>query len=289
MYNEGFTKCMVLEKRTCQRILVFLSTILCLLSPEFLNAQEGEAAKQPRYHVDGTYARNLARDAVDTVTSPLKWGRTDFATAAVVLGSGTLLLCFDKDIHSWSERHKTRTSEDAAIILSDLGHGGTAFGLMGAMYLTGELFGSLRLRKTSLLCIESALISGALVLGLKGITGRSRPHADEGRGTFDPFSGGTSFPSGHSQTAFSFASVIAEQSDSFIVDSLCYGAAGLIAASRVHKGSHWASDVLIGSALGYFIGKKICSLNEKRDRPSHVTVGLSCLPGYQGISVRFSF
>lgn len=277
------------ERKTCKNKLASLSVILCLFFPEFLNAQATERAEENRYHLGGAFAGNLGRDAVDTVATPLHWGKEDLTIAALVMGGGALLMCFDKDIHAWSERQRTPSSEDAAIALSDLGNGVTAFGLMGAMYITGELFASRRLRKTTLLCFESALISGVLVLGLKGITGRSRPNADEGRGTFKPFSGGTSFPSGHSQTAFSLASVLAEQSDSIVVDSLCYGTAALIAASRVHKGSHWASDVLIGSAIGYVVGKKICSLNREREKPSNMSLGLSLAPGFQGISVRFSF
>jgi membrane-associated phospholipid phosphatase len=280
----------MLRKRTHAHVFsVLVCVALILFSADSLHGQGNAPPKENRYHIGGTYLKNFASDAVSVVTSPIKWEKKDFTTLAVILGTGAVLMCFDKDIYAWSERQKTQSSADAALFLSDMGDVGTALGLMGAMYLSGELFKNKSLRKTALLCLESSIISGVLVLGLKGVTGRSRPHSAEGKGTFDPFSGNTSFPSGHSQTAFSLASVIAEQSDSIFVDSLCYGTAASIAASRVHKGSHWASDILIGSAIGYFIGKKICSLNRERDNLPNVSFGLNVSPGFQGISVRFSF
>ena len=68
----------------------------------------------------------------------------------------------------------------------------------------------------------------------------------------------------HSSAIWSVATVIADRTDAWFVDVLCYGTAALTSLSRIHQDKHWASDVLIGSALGYFTAKKICALNRPR-------------------------
>jgi membrane-associated phospholipid phosphatase len=63
------------------------------------------------------------------------------------------------------------------------------------------------------------------------------------------------------------ATVIADRTDHLIVDGICYGLAALTSLSRIHEDKHWASDVLIGSAIGYFTAKKICALNINPEAP----------------------
>ncbi|MBI3003284.1 MAG: phosphatase PAP2 family protein, partial [candidate division NC10 bacterium] len=64
------------------------------------------------------------------------------------------------------------------------------------------------------------------------------------------------FPSGHASRAFAVAAVFADRYDG-PVPTLAYGAAGLIAASRVVLDQHWASDVVAGAALGIVIGRAL--------------------------------
>ena len=48
------------------------------------------------------------------------------------------------------------------------------------------------------------------------------------------------------------------------VPILCYTFAGLTALSRVYQNDHWFSDVFVGSALGFAIGKTIINNQMKR-------------------------
>jgi membrane-associated phospholipid phosphatase len=61
------------------------------------------------------------------------------------------------------------------------------------------------------------------------------------------------------------ATVIADQSKKVYIDILAYSLATLVAISRVHIDKHWASDILVGSAIGYFVAKKISALDRNRD------------------------
>jgi membrane-associated phospholipid phosphatase len=73
-----------------------------------------------------------------------------------------------------------------------------------------------------------------------------------------------SFPSWQSSSAFAIGTVIAsEYSDKVWVPPLAYGIATLTGLARIHNNDHWASDVFIGSAIGFFTAKAIVALHKK--------------------------
>jgi undecaprenyl-diphosphatase len=57
----------------------------------------------------------------------------------------------------------------------------------------------------------------------------------------------SSFPSGHASAAFCAAGLLSEGSR---LGPAYYGLATVVAASRVHVKIHYASDVLVGAAVG---------------------------------------
>jgi undecaprenyl-diphosphatase len=62
----------------------------------------------------------------------------------------------------------------------------------------------------------------------------------------------SSFPSGHSATAFGFVAAVAP--DYPVLSVPLFGLAGVVGYSRVHTGVHFPADVLGGAALGCAIG-----------------------------------
>ena len=65
-----------------------------------------------------------------------------------------------------------------------------------------------------------------------------------------------SFPSGHSITAWSVATVIAEQyKETIVVPVFAYAIATGVGLSRVTLNAHWLSDAIVGASLGYGIGR----------------------------------
>src|SRR5262249_51841765 len=72
----------------------------------------------------------------------------------------------------------------------------------------------------------------------------------------DFFHGGNSFPSGHTITAWTLATVVAEEYGSHKwVAPTAYSLAALVGAARYAGHSHYLSDVLIGGAIGFGIGR----------------------------------
>jgi membrane-associated phospholipid phosphatase len=112
-------------------------------------------------------------------------------------------------------------------------------------------------RETGFLAGEAALNSLVSAEALKYSLGRERPQQGNGRGSF--FSGGTSFPSEHAAVAWSIAGVIAHEYPGTLPSLFAYGAASAVSLSRVKTRQHFASDVFVGSLLGYLTSQSVYS------------------------------
>lgn len=254
------------DKSWGSRVMIILILAVWIGSTG-IYAQDGEG----EYRLNQEFLKNFGQDWIGVVSSPLDWDSRSLWNLAAVLGGGALLYTVDGDIHGWFQENQTPFSEEASGLVSHLGHGIFLGGVITSLYAGGEIFHSTSLRKTALLSLEGWLTSGVLVLGIKFIIGRARPYTGKQSTTFHPFSLGSSFhsfPSGHSSSAFAVASVVAEQTEEWELDLMVYSLAGLVALSRIHDEKHWASDVFVGSALGYFVGKKICDLRQNSERNS---------------------
>jgi membrane-associated phospholipid phosphatase len=128
-------------------------------------------------------------------------------------------------------------------------------GAAGASYFWGHFAHNDHLRETGFLAGEAALNSTAAAYLFKTISQRPRPLADHGNGTF--FYGGTSFPSEHSAIAWSVAGVIAHEYPGTLTKIAAYGLASAVTLTRVTGKQHFPSDVVVGSALGWYLGRQI--------------------------------
>lgn len=264
--------------------LVVALLILCSVPAVFPQ----EAVPEKEYRLNKEYFLGCWKDLKAVALAPGKWDGPDIFNLAVSFGVGTVLFTLDQDIFNYVQKNRTPASHDFFGLITDLGDGGVLAGLMGVIYAAGEFSDRVHLRKAALLGLQSLATAGLLTAGLKFVVGRARPHAWEGSQSFRVFSGSsrqTSFPSGHSAAAFAVATSIADESDKLSVDILCYGLATMVALSRVHQEKHWASDAFVGSAIGYFVAKKIASLHRSREAgklrfsfeasPQRVALGLS--------------
>ena len=98
-------------------------------------------------------------------------------------------------------------------------------------------------------------LAGLLIRIMKILLGRPRPrfmHQDHWQIGPSLQGGLDTFPSGHSAASFAVAAVLARHFPKGAW--IFYGAAGFVAFSRIVRGSHFPSDALTGSLIGFLVG-----------------------------------
>jgi membrane-associated phospholipid phosphatase len=117
---------------------------------------------------------------------------------------------------------------------------------------------------------EAVLFGSSITWLIKGLAGRARPFATADTTAHDfKFGGGfgnadrQSFPSGHTTAAFAAAAAVTSEAERawphhfWLVAPTMFGGASLVGLSRMYHDKHWASDVVLGAAIGTFSGLKV--------------------------------
>jgi hypothetical protein len=132
-----------------------------------------------------------------------------------------------------------------------------------SLYLMGLITHNDHQRETGFLSGEATLDSLAVTELLSLAAGRQRPLQADGDGRF--WKGGSSFPSDHAAAAWSIAAMISHEYPSPLIRFLSYGMATAVSVSRVEARQHFASDVLVGSAIGYLISSYVYGQHHNPD------------------------
>ncbi len=212
------------------------------------------ASSQPSnwFAQERTTLGNVVSDQKAFWTRPFKMATDDIHWAFPVATASSLLIGSDTSME------KTLPGSTTLIQRSQkFSSVGTAsiVGTAGALYLWGTTRHNDHARETGVLSAE-ALANGLLTSELmKTAFARERPSEGNGHGRF--WQGGGSFPSNHAVAAWSVASVITHEYPGPLTKLLAYGAASAVSVSRVTGRQHFASDVVIGSALGWYFGRQI--------------------------------
>jgi membrane-associated phospholipid phosphatase len=196
--------------------------------------------------------RDLFLDQKNLFSAPFHMTPTQWEWTVPLAFVGAGLLASDTAI----ERHvpTNPTTVSRANTVSNAGLG--ALVAVGAgMFVWGHLRDDDQQRETGLLAGEAGIDAFLDTEVFKYAFGRERPFTGSGKGHF--FQGGSSFPSQHSTISFAIASVIAHEYPGILTEALAYGVAAGVSAARVGAHQHFATDVLAGSALGWYLGRQV--------------------------------
>jgi len=196
------------------------------------------------------FPRQFLKDQKTIWTSPLNLKKSD-AKWIVPLAAGTATLLVEDTKISHAFDNKT-SLQNSSLKVSDAGLYAT-WAVPGAFLAFGKMKGNDRMTETGEKGFQAAIYSTVVMQALKLATNRKRPY-EGGNGSF--LNGGDAFPSGHSMEAWALATVIArEYPDKPLVKYGMYGFATAVSMSRITSQRHYASDVLVGSSIGYLIGR----------------------------------
>ena len=234
----------------------------------------------PSYYNENTritphvYLVLVADDIKQQVTSPFRATNSDWLKIGgfALVTTGTILFA-DKPVNraAIQLRNNNKSIVSASTYVTNFGGLYEAYTL-AALGAYGVIFKKEKEKTTTLLATQAYITAAAIETVLKYLTGRQRPSyydpiTGQNNHTFHgPFyrflrsdnSSFESFPSGHTTVAFAAATVFAmEYKEIRIVPIIAYSAATAIGLSRIVQNAHWASDVLVGAALGFLSGRQV--------------------------------
>lgn len=203
----------------------------------------------------------------------------DAALLGAFAGSAILIAPLDKELAGRlqdSTVQANRFFRNSAVVVRDIATPGSVVIGLG-LYGFGRLTKNEKVADLGFHGLEALAIGEGVALLMKGAFGRARPFVDVdnphdfqlGRG----FRGKTdyrSFPSGHTIAAFAAAAAVTSEVDrwwpqgTWAVGTALYTGAALAGASRMYHNRHWASDVVVGAAIGTFAGLKVVRWHHSR-------------------------
>lgn len=218
--------------------------------------------EDPDNRLVSPFLHHVAQDQKNFWTLPRRAKKRDLKWILPAAGATAGLIAAD----SWiSQQIPNRPNQiNRSLKISDYG----VYSLIGAgggAFIVGHITHNDHMRETGLLAAEAAINATGVTYAFKAVTERQRPYsgtAEEfGEGEFFTRTPGSnsslSFPSEHSAIAWSIASVVAHEYPGSLTKFLAYGLATAVSLTRVTSQQHFASDVVVGGALGWYFGHEV--------------------------------
>jgi membrane-associated phospholipid phosphatase len=169
---------------------------------------------------------------------------TENAMVLIAGGAASGYLCRHEDdlVEKHFESHET-FPRDFTIALGAIPV--TEVVLSGAAYLYSAYSDDPGDRQVWRSMLEAQSMQALYWLTLKGIAGNHSPNGER-----------YGWPSGHTSTAVTFATVMNEYYGLWVGIPL-YALSGFVMYERMETGEHWASDIAFGAAIGFTVGRTV--------------------------------
>jgi membrane-associated phospholipid phosphatase len=228
---------------------------------------------------------NIALDQKDIFTSPFHANRRNALEWLIPMGITGALIASDTHIADAFENSRGQLRWGGRI--SNIGASYTLIPIVAGSYVYGAWRDNAKGREIGVLGTESLLDSLIVVGVLKEVFRRNRP--DE-RNPGDFWGGGTSFPSGHAIQIWSIASLLDhEYKHKRIVGITAYSLAGIVSAARIAAQKHFASDVVTGGTMGWFIGRYVYDTHMSHLSHKHSSLIPMIVPRVDPVQRSFAF
>ena len=232
--------------------------------------------------------KRYGSDTAALVVAPFHWDARDgwrAGGAAVLIGGA---FAADRAVYDAFARNRSDFTDSVSKYTTWFGGGG-GFAVAGGLIVTGLAVGSDDVRDMGRDALEASIIAGLFTnVVIKPTAGRWRPSESDGDTKFDPFSGHTSFTSGHATQAFAVASVIAMRAPGWIIPTIAYGLATVVACDRINDRAHFASDVVTAALFATATGRFLVHRHRKEEAlvPAEPRAAVEVVPIPDGAALR---
>jgi membrane-associated phospholipid phosphatase len=208
--------------------------------------------------------RRILSDQAAIWTSPARLRDSNALGPVALVLATALVITTDHQVMS-SHFQSSSLNDKASTASTGLTAG---FGVAPvAIYAIGALHHDDHATETGILGGEAMVDSFVVSEVIKAVSMRERPTLDHAKGKFFQTSVGldSSFPSNHAIIAWSSAAAIASEYSGPLTQIAAYGLATGVSVSRVLARQHFPSDVLVGSAVGWMIGRYVVRKHRRAD------------------------
>lgn len=186
--------------------------------------------------------------------------RADNLAALLLAGGASAIMHNEPSGHSvddqinnelYADRHDESLPKTLSMYTGIIGSPGTHFAATGLWYGLAAADKDDLNRERAWIMMTALSITGVTTLGLKLAVNNHSPNGDA-----------LAWPSGHTSSSFTVASVL----DEFYGPQIgipAYGLAGFVGYRQMESGNHWASDVLFGGVLGWIVGHSVAGKHKQ--------------------------
>ena len=215
--------------------------------------------------IRGTPLRFL-KDQEAIWTSPARLRDSNALGPVVLVLATTAVITTDHQVMSSARLQNPSLNREATTASNGLVGGFIA--APATIFVLGAMHHDDHATETGILGGEAVVDSLVVSEVLKATSMRERPTVDNAKGRFFQTGVGldSSFPSNHAIVAWSSAAVIASEYPGALTGIAAYGLAAGVSVTRVLARQHFPSDVLVGSAVGWMIGRYVVHKHRRADR-----------------------
>ena len=278
-------------------LILFLLTVVCNQQSSAQSSELKVQGSECEILLSKSYLKSYWHSGLTVLGQPLHYDWKDWTVFGGIATATTLAFVYDDEIFNYIDKTFTNSQSNTISQYSDI-YGEELF-IVPSIALTygiGAIAKDTRLKNMSLATLQSFIFAEVASAGIKVLTCRERPDANSQQPTVNsqswlgPFATfeSTSFVSGHSTRAFALATTVAGfYPEKKWIGIVSYSLATMTSVGRVISKEHWTSDVIVGVALGYFIGRGVVKFNEKIGNINQVKIEPIATNYGVGIAVKF--
>lgn len=278
-------------------LILFLLTVVCNQQSSAQSSELKVQGSECEILLSKRYLKSYWHSGLTVLGQPLHYDWKDWSVFGGIATATTLAFVYDDEIFNYIDKTFTNSQSNTISQYSDI-YGEELF-IVPSIALTygiGAIAKDTRLKNMSLATLQSFIFAEVASAGIKVLTCRERPDANSQQPTANsqswlgPFATfeSTSFVSGHSTRAFALATTVAGfYPEKKWIGIVSYSLATMTSVGRVISKEHWTSDVIVGAALGYFIGRGVVKFNEKIGNINSVRIEPIATNYGVGIAVKF--